>query len=719
MLQRVAIYIDLELAIHSSNSSSPRSPGRTSNPPDEQLPILDTIVSKRDTLESLLLLLYHQVPAVRDKFHAFRFRSDWNKKDLLFQSTVGDTADAWPDFSNRNLSFARYTSALPLKFDEPLELQLVTRTERLEEIHKDVLYVEKAYWHHVSAVSYLEKMSVLLSDNNSNDTDLVSNHSHTLNEQRLAKISQISHLRSMMTQWRAYSDSHLITDFAANLPETTTSDDDSIETIQIWLRHIRKTKTALNRVPDDLVDKFLPFLRLQLREPPAGFNTLGEAEGQRMTATGTSFVHGTSITEKRKLQDEYVATKSAQLGQVSEKEIADASTTAWYSNASRSFMESILVNESFRQFYPRRTEQAKWYSLEKLWGYLTEVEKRYWWKRDAWMSKIKKFSNRNSKWFREAWLPLQSPPSPSLALKLPVVVSAVPFPASNPSFTIKSGYILWGQLATIAYGGVVSPATASDEPTAPRERWTGGTVVQHAFTYRARCRNGTWKIARISANDADAEQFGDTPEDMNSVGWIVYHESVNLGDAVVRASRITTRDAISNGNTHPDKGVVYVNRYDWSGYGAATGNSEFSSNFSAWFHDDPEVADIFELLKNHHGVGHFAVVDAAKFSLDMLECGMAARMNRIGSTSEGTFEWLFQGKEGGAFGACVQDKNTGYELGWQIYEPITETSEDSTLTVTGHELVAFLYDSSYHTLNGDRFLVDGQVYPTVDEVMAE
>ncbi|KAJ3336510.1 hypothetical protein HDU93_002680 [Gonapodya sp. JEL0774] len=56
---------------------------------------------------------------------------------------------------------------------------------------------------------------------------------------------------------------------------------------------------------------------------------------------------------------------------------------------------------------------------------------------------------------------------------------------------------------------------------------------------------------------------------------------------------------------------------------------------------------------------------------------------------------------------------------WHIYEPVMNTTEDGTVAVVDHELVAFVYDAAYHALDADRFLVDGQVYPTADEVMGE
>ncbi|KAJ3336506.1 hypothetical protein HDU93_002676 [Gonapodya sp. JEL0774] len=654
-------------------------------------------VPKSDTLDSLHILLTQKVPSVRGLFHAFRFRNDWHKKDLAPERTVGDAADAWPDFLNKR-HFLSPGVTPPLKSDEPLELQLITRTERLQEIDRDVLYAEKRYWHHAANISYLKSLDrrqVLSSDNHTNNNDSVSTHTDVLEEQILAKRTQISSLRSMMIQWRAYSSPEFTNAFAASLPPTVAVDDVSISTIQFWLRHIRDSKAALNRVPNDLADKFVPFLRQQLQNPPKGFTTLWEAEEQQVTPTGTMTMFGELNDDQRKEQAKYVETKTAQLDQVSEEEIVQASTFAVDGKASESFTGNKLVTESFRKLYPGRTDKATQASIEETWGYLTEVEKKQWWKRDAWISKmrgISSFSYRNPNTIAED---------------------------DDSSFTVASGYLLWGQLATIAYAGVMSPATPSDAPTALPERLTGGTIIQHVFSYRAKCRNGTWKVARISANYMGGDQVGDTPDDMMSVGWIVYHESVNPGNAVLRASRINGEQAISNGNTHVDKGVVYINRYDWSWHWAGARDPQFSANFSARFHDDPEVADLFQLLTERNMGGHFAAVDAGQFSLDMLDCGMAARMNRTGITPEGTFEWLFQGTGGATFGACVQNRATEYELGWHIYEPVMNTTEDGTVAVVDHELVAFVYDAAYHALDADRFIVDGRVYPTADEVMVD
>lgn len=43
------------------------------------------------------------------------------------------------------------------------------------------------------------------------------------------------------------------------------------------------------------------------------------------------------------------------------------------------------------------------------------------------------------------------------------------------------------------------------------------------------------------------------------IGYVLHHVDVSAVDFVRRAAMV----GISNGNTHDDKEIVYVNRYDW------------------------------------------------------------------------------------------------------------------------------------------------------------
>jgi hypothetical protein len=47
--------------------------------------------------------------------------------------------------------------------------------------------------------------------------------------------------------------------------------------------------------------------------------------------------------------------------------------------------------------------------------------------------------------------------------------------------------------------------------------------------------------------------------DEQQVGFVVHHESVSPLELLKRAAAV----GISHGQTHADKDIVYVNRYDW------------------------------------------------------------------------------------------------------------------------------------------------------------
>jgi hypothetical protein len=92
-----------------------------------------------------------------------------------------------------------------------------------------------------------------------------------------------------------------------------------------------------------------------------------------------------------------------------------------------------------------------------------------------------------------------------------------------------------------------STSKSHDNAAGPIERPFEGTILMHDFQYRLAARVGTWKVSRIFLKGVH-------------IGYVVYHSDVSPIEFVRRAAAV----GISNRNDHDDKGIVYVNRYDWS-----------------------------------------------------------------------------------------------------------------------------------------------------------
>ncbi|KAF8076975.1 hypothetical protein FPV67DRAFT_1777345 [Lyophyllum atratum] len=122
------------------------------------------------------------------------------------------------------------------------------------------------------------------------------------------------------------------------------------------------------------------------------------------------------------------------------------------------------------------------------------------------------------------------------------------------AFQCTSGELLFGQMQCIVEGMRNNSHDGINGPTLLEQ---GGTIVQHGFKYRVAARVGRWVVSRIYLDDRE-------PQDDNTehwhIGYILHHEDVSPVEYVLRASKV----GMSNHNDHPDRAIVYVNRYDWS-----------------------------------------------------------------------------------------------------------------------------------------------------------
>lgn len=121
------------------------------------------------------------------------------------------------------------------------------------------------------------------------------------------------------------------------------------------------------------------------------------------------------------------------------------------------------------------------------------------------------------------------------------------------TFECKSGELLFGQMQCIAEGMKNKGHDGMKGPT-PRPM-DGGTIRQNDFQYRLAARVGQWKVSRVYVASREPS---DTHEPWH-IGYILHHIDVSPIEYLDRACKV----GISNGNGHDDRGIVYINRYDW------------------------------------------------------------------------------------------------------------------------------------------------------------
>ncbi|KXS13344.1 hypothetical protein M427DRAFT_136544 [Gonapodya prolifera JEL478] len=713
---------------------------RLSLPPPSKTGISEVFsgdVGQTSTLAQLLETIRERYPVILSQFHAFHYAgNDWKRwPDLELNSTVKAAVDGWLAFSFNEFASKQQP---PIEPNEPLELRIVVKEQRVAEIERNVIGLEREYWANIQAMKYLKSLPARSSE----DNELLAKHISGLGD-------CLGSLKQMRDQWAEY------------VPASNDGNTSSVGRLSVplstWLLSMRNRLSDRNRVPSDINTNFLPHLYRLLATPPPGFTMLWETEMQKVEPLSTATYVSPDEETLAELV-EYRCRKTEELDQITDDEIqsevarqrasSDPPCTALVENppVSPSFLSSALVQHAVSQQYPNLTYSAKSKTLERAWSLLEDTARRLWWRRDAWLEKGKAASRRDMP-SMFAWTSSGNSAESRTEQTVGVTANSIPaseFKSGEPtstedkpkpiepsvtagvplgpfSFTVTSDTVLWGQLPLIAYAGVMSPTaslpTASstddatpgtipatlDGPTSLPKRLTGGTILQHQFRYRSPARRGTWLVTPFHANVVDSDRVGESREDDGMfVGWVVHHENVDPGEVVVRASRVgPSGGGISNGNGHTDKSVLYINRYDWSYHGTALNDPSFPPRFCAKFADvtdEAELREILDLAKKYAN-GNLCVVDGGDLKLDTVECGIIANIQNSGfNNTTKTTEWTFTEAGRGAFGCQVKFKDTEYELAWQIYEP-------SPTSPSQREMVAMVYDATYHALNGDRFWV--------------
>ncbi|KAK3390160.1 hypothetical protein B0H63DRAFT_519394 [Podospora didyma] len=269
---------------------------------------------------------------------------------------------------------------------------------------------------------------------------------------------------------------------------------------------------------------------------------------------------------------------------------------------------------------------------------------------------------------------------------------------TNSTFTIKSGIMLWGQMFPLYHGSLQDNFTNNADNVSAE--LPGGTIRQHVHTYRSAARNGEWKVRRYYSNWRSERNHDAPPKDLT--GWVICHKDLDPIKLIQRARAINPYgEAISLGNSHIDKDVLYINRYDWLNPPRKNIEEQFQAyaepavgpcpppDPEADYYNDPCVSNV----KSH---GYFVAMDAQGWGLDFL------RAYKQECESKGNWPWrrdmsvverTFRKNTGEAFGAYVR-KPSEYEFGWLIFSGNKHSQHDAD------ELIAIIYDGSYEVLSG-------------------
>lgn len=125
--------------------------------------------------------------------------------------------------------------------------------------------------------------------------------------------------------------------------------------------------------------------------------------------------------------------------------------------------------------------------------------------------------------------------------------------SNHLSFHCLSGELLWGQLHCICEGYFNCLHNRYDIPQSVPEPLEGGTILQRVYQYRCRAAKGDWQ-AKLYRTRWTLES-----ESFNS-GYIIYNIHHNPVEILRRCATVGK----SLHQSHSDRSIIYINRYDWS-----------------------------------------------------------------------------------------------------------------------------------------------------------
>lgn len=240
--------------------------------------------------------------------------------------------------------------------------------------------------------------------------------------------------------------------------------------------------------------------------------------------------------------------------------------------------------------------------------------------------------------------------------------------SNHLSFNCVSGELLWGQLHCICEGYFNRLHNEYDTPQSVPELLSGGTIKQRSYRYRCRAAKGEWQAKLYRA------RFDSESESSDS-GYIIYNIHYNPTEILRRCAAVGQ----SLDQSHTDRSIIYINRYDWS-----------------WHHDYEFESKINRLLRiNNLNDGDDDDYSPRKlFAGCIITIDSDSAMNVIQQLKSNPAEFIrsqekvfieSRNESNKQVGLYLSMPETDYELAWLVF---SSDQSDS-------ELIAIVYDGSY------------------------
>jgi len=253
--------------------------------------------------------------------------------------------------------------------------------------------------------------------------------------------------------------------------------------------------------------------------------------------------------------------------------------------------------------------------------------------------------------------------------------------SNHLSFHCSSGEVLWGQLHCICEGYFNGQLNRYDTPQSIPELESEGTIKQRYFHYRCRAVKGDWQAKPYQTRwDLTSEPF--------KSGYIIYNIGYNPADILKRCAAVGC--SLYQTQTHNDRSIVYVNRYDWSCHH----DYEFESKINRLLKINLSISredDSFERLFH----GRIIIVDSNS-AMNIIQQWKSNRTELLQS-QENIFLNTDNQSNMNPVGLHLSHPNTEYELAWLVFNGDQSDSE----------LIAIVYDGSYTSLDG-QIIFDGE-----------
>lgn len=125
--------------------------------------------------------------------------------------------------------------------------------------------------------------------------------------------------------------------------------------------------------------------------------------------------------------------------------------------------------------------------------------------------------------------------------------------SNHLSFHCVSGELVWGQLHCICEGYFNRRHDRYDNPQSIPKIGQRGTIKQRSYQYRCRAAKGDWQAKPYDTRlDVLSEPYHS--------GYIIYNNDHNPVEILRRCAVVGS----SLDQTHNDRSIIFINRYDWA-----------------------------------------------------------------------------------------------------------------------------------------------------------